>query len=129
MIKEMIKKSLAVIAIALLALALVVVACDERIVGREAVTKKGHLGARSLDAYKKALWLYRQKRTDDLKVMYLSDRIFDLPLGQRVLVLLQTANGLVELEALDYPYEGERWWASEKAIEIMREGRRKRDVD
>lgn len=102
----------------LLVLALIVVACGKQIAMREAVIKKGHFGARSRGAYERAIWLYHDNKTDDLRALYLMDRIFDLPSGQRVRVLRQTANGLVELEALDHPYEGERWWASEKAIEI-----------
>ena len=102
----------------LLVLILVVVACAGQIVARVAVTKKAYLATRSRSDYEIALQLQRNNKTDALKALYLTDRIFDLPPGHRVLVLQQTANGLVELKALDHPYEGERWWASEKAIEI-----------
>ena len=106
----------------LLVLALVVGACGERIVDSEAVTKEGHYGACSRKAYEEALQFQCDDKKDDLTAMYLMEIVFDLPAGQRVLVLQQTANGLVELKALDYPYEGEIWWASEKAIEIKKGG-------
>jgi hypothetical protein len=107
----------------LLVLALVVAACGERIVGREAVTKKGHFGARNRSIYERALWLQRQNEKSELTVMYSNKIVFALPPKQRVRILRQTANGLVELKALDYPYEGEKWWTSEKAIEIKEGGR------
>lgn len=103
-----------------LVLALVVAACGERIVGREAVTKKGHFGARSRSIYERALWLQRENEKSELTAMYSNKILFTLPPKQRILILRQTANGLVELKALDYPYKGEKWWASEKAIEIKK---------
>jgi len=104
----------------LLVPALVVGACGERIVDREAVTKKGHYGACSRKAYEEALQFQRDNKKDELLAMYLMEIVFHLPAGQRVLVLQHTANSLVELKALDHPYEGKIWWASEKAIEIKK---------
>ena len=106
----------------LLVLALVMVGCKEGIADKEAITKKGHYGACSRRAYEEALQFQRHNKKDDLTAMYLMEIVFDLPPGQRVLVLQQTANGLAELKALDYPYEGEIWWTSEKAIETNKGG-------
>jgi hypothetical protein len=106
----------------LLVLALVVAACGERIVSREAVTKKGHFGARSRIIYERSLWLQRENEKSELMAMYSNKIVFALPPKQRVLILRQTADGLVELKALDYPYEGEKWWTSKKAIEIKKGG-------